>query len=213
MKEITNTHIAYRCPECTDAIFGFVGKYALRADMVRLRCDADDFALDIKSTKDGKVTVSAPCILCRQNHTYTLPESLLFEKDLITLPCPYSSTDIVFIGEREKISEALDRTAAELSAIVAGMEAEDIHDIQPSDMSEEEILPEPMLYDTLRFVLKSLEAEGAVDCPCHDGEYDLRFYENRVQAYCKKCGAAYTFNATSPALAEEYIALDELKLS
>ena len=213
MKNAITTHIAYRCPECTDAVFGFVGKYAIAADMLRLKCECDSFALDIKSTKDGKVTISVPCILCRQNHTYTISEGMLFDKDILTLPCPYSQTDIVFIGEREKISAELERTAAELSAIVSGMEAEDIRELQPEDMGEDEILPEPMLYDTLRFVLKSLEAEGAVDCPCHNGEYDLRFYENRVQAYCKKCGATYTFNATSPALAEEYVALDSIKLS
>lgn len=213
MKDIVKTHIAYRCPECTDAIFGFVGKYAIAADMLRLKCDCGKFSLDIKSERDGRVTLSVPCILCRQNHTYTLSESLLFEKDVLTLPCPYSQTDIVFIGEREKIATELERTAAELSAIVSGMEAEDIHELQPEDMREDEILPEPMLYDTLRFVLKNLEAEGAVECPCKKGEYDLRFYENKVQAYCKSCGATYTFNATSPSLAEEYIALDSLKLS
>ena len=213
MKDIIKTHIAYRCPECTDAIFGFVGKYAIAADMLRLRCECGNFSLDIKSAPDSRVSISVPCILCRQNHTYTISESMLFEKDILTLPCPYSQTDIVFIGEREKINSELERTAAELSAIVAGMEAEDIHELQPQDMNEEEILPEPMLYDTLRSVLKTLEAEGAVSCPCGDGEYDLRFFENRVQAYCKKCGATYTFNATTPSLAEEYVGLDELKLS
>ncbi len=212
MKDTIRTHIAYRCPECTDAIFGFVGKYAIEADMLRLKCGCGNFSLDIKAKESGKVTLNAPCILCRQNHTYTISENMLFEKDILTLPCPYSQTDIVFIGEREKIADELERTAAELSAIVSGMEVEDIHELQPEDMNEDEMLPEPMLYDTLRFVLKTLEAEGAVECPCKNGEYDLRFYENRVQAYCKKCGAAYTFNATSPSLAEEYISLDSLKL-
>lgn len=212
MQDHIKTHIAYRCPECTDAIFGFVGRYALRADMLRLKCDGDDFALEIKSLGNGKVNISAPCILCRQNHSYTVSDDLLFTKDILTLPCPYSSVDIVFIGEREKISEELDKSARELSMIVSSLEAEDVHELQPEDMREDEILPEPMLYDTLRFVLKNLEAEGAVDCPCHNGDYDLRFYENRVQAYCKSCGATYTFDATSPAIAEEYISLDSLTL-
>lgn len=213
MKDIIKTHIAYRCPECTDAIFGFVGKYAIAADMLRLRCDCADFSLDIKSAKDGRVTLSVPCILCRENHTYTLTESLFFERDILTLPCPYSSLDIVFIGERERISAELERTASELSGIVTALEAEDIRELQPESMNEDEILPEPMLYDTLRFVLKSLEAEGAVNCPCHDGDYDLRFFEDKVQAYCKRCGASFTFNATTPSMAEEYIGIDSINLS
>ena len=212
MQDLVKTHIAYRCPECTDAIFGFVGRYALRADMLRLKCDKDDFSLELKSAANGKVNISAPCILCRQNHNYTVSDELLFSKDILTLPCPYSSVDIVFIGDREKIAGEVDRTANELSMLVSSLEAEDVHDLQPEDMREDEILPEPMLYDTLRFVLKTLEAEEAVDCPCHNGDYDLRFYENKVQAYCKLCGATYTFNATSPAVAEEYISLDRLIL-
>ena len=212
MKDTVKTHIAYRCPECTDAIFGFVGRYALRADMLRLRCDRDEHSLELKATQEGKVQISAPCILCKQNHSYTVSEELLFSREILTFPCPYSSVDIVFIGEREKIADELDRTATELSMLVTSMEAEDVHDLQPEDMNEDEILPEPMLYDTLRFVLKNLESDGAVDCPCHEGDYDLRFYENRVQAYCKSCGATYTFNATSPSLAEEYLSLDSLTL-
>ena len=211
MKDTVKTHIAYRCPECTDAIFGFVGRYAQRADMLRLKCEKDDFALEIK-TGGGKVSLSAPCVLCRANHSYTVSEELFFSKDILTLPCPYSSVDIVFVGEREKIAEELDRTASELSMLVGSLEAEDIHELQPEYMTEDEILPEPALYDTLRFVLKSLEADGAVDCPCHSGSYDLRFFENKIQAYCGACGAAYTFNATTPALAEEYISLDKLTL-
>ena len=40
------------------------------------------------------------------------------------------------------------------------------------DMTEGEILPDPAVYDTLRFVVKDLEAEGKIDCPCHSGCYD-----------------------------------------
>ncbi|MBO7304000.1 MAG: hypothetical protein J6V09_02100 [Clostridia bacterium] len=31
-----NTHIAYRCPECGAVIYGFVGKFALAANLLRL---------------------------------------------------------------------------------------------------------------------------------------------------------------------------------
>lgn len=212
MTETVKTHIAYRCPECTDAIFGFAGKYALRADMVRLKCSCGKSALDIRAKDSSRVEISAPCILCKQNHTYTVSENLLFEREILTLPCPYSNTDIVFIGERERIADELDRTGEELSRLVAGLEAEDIRDLQPEDMNDDEILPDPAVYDTLRFVLKDLEAEGKVSCPCSSGEYDLRFTDTGIQAYCKRCGATYDFNAISPAVAEEYIGLSSLTL-
>ena len=213
MQERIKTHISYRCPECTDAIFGLVGKYALRADMLRLKCGKDDFSLDLRLSGNGKVNISAPCILCRQSHSFTISEELLFTKDILTLPCPYSSVGIVFIGDAEKISDELSRTASELSMLVSSFDAQSVHELQPEDMTEEEILPEPALYDLFRFALKNLEADGAVDCPCHSGDYDLRFFENKIQAYCKSCGAVYTFSATTPAVAEDYIiSLDSLTL-
>ena len=62
-------------------------------------------------------------------------------------------------------------------------------------------------------MLKDLEEEGRVKCLCNEGEYDLRFTDEGVQAYCDKCGATYTFKAKSVAIAEEYLDLNELKLS
>ena len=92
------------------------------------------------------------------------------------------------------------------------LEAEEIADIQPQDMTDEEILPDPAVYDTIRFIVKDLEAEGAVKCPCGDGEYDLRFVEGGIEVYCAKCGATYKFKAESAALAESYLDIDEITL-
>ena len=79
-------------------------------------------------------------------------------------------------------------------------------------MPEAEILPDPAVYDTLRFVLKDLEIEGKVKCPCGNGPYDLRFIEGGMQAYCESCGASSDFSAASPTMAEEYLDLRELIL-
>ena len=70
--------------------------------------------------------------------------------------------------------------------LMASLEAEELSDIQPQDMAETEILPDPAVYDTLRFILKDLEAEGKVQCPCGEGPYDLRFTQDGMQAYCER---------------------------
>ena len=63
-----NTHIAFRCPDCLSSIYGFVGKFALSANLLRLKCSCGNSALDINITNDKKIRVSVPCVFCKQNH-------------------------------------------------------------------------------------------------------------------------------------------------
>lgn len=205
-------NIAYRCPGCGSAVIGLVGKFALHANMLRLKCSCGDSqSLDI-TLKDGKVRLSVPCLFCRQNHSYVVSESLFFDKDRFLLNCPYSNMDIAFIGDEDTINQELSRTESELNMLMKNLEAEELSDIQPEDMPEAEILPDPAVYDTLRFVVKDLEAEGKVKCPCGKGPYDLRFTDIGLQVWCDSCGASYDFSATSPTMAEEYLDLDKIEL-
>ena len=209
----TQTHIAYRCPVCGDAIVGFVGRFALSAGMVRLKCACGESAIDLKVTNDQKVRLTVPCVFCKKSHNYTIAPSLLFERDSFLLNCPYSNMDIAFTGEKEKVDENLERTAEELRRLLRDLEAEELKDIQPTDLDEEDVLPDPTVYDALRFLVKDLEAEGKVDCPCHSGEYDLRFCPGGIQVFCEKCGAVHTFTLHSEHSHEDYLMLDEIKLS
>ena len=205
-------NIAYRCPGCGSAVIGIVGKFALHANMLRLKCSCkDEQSLDI-TLKDGKVRLSVPCLFCRQNHSYVVSESLFFDNDRFLLNCPYSNMDIAFIGDEDVVNQELSRTETELNMLMKNLEAEELSDIQPEDMPEAEILPDPAVYDTLRFVVKDLEAEGKLNCPCGEGPYDLRFTDSGMQVWCENCGASYDFNATSPTMAEEYLDLDEINL-
>ena len=206
-------NIAYRCPECASAIFGIVGRFALHANLLRLKCSCDKpSALDISITNDGKIRLSVPCLFCKQNHTYTVNESVFFDRDKFLLNCPYSGMDIAFIGTDEEIKEELARTEREIGQLLASLEAEDISDIQPRIPSEDEVLPDPAVYDTIRFIVKDLEDEGQIKCPCGEGPYDIRFCDEGMQVYCERCGATYTFYATTPTLSEEYLSIDKIEL-
>lgn len=206
-------NIAYRCSKCGVPTVGIIGKFALHANMLRLRCTCgEESSLDINITGDKKIRLSVPCLFCRQNHNYVVSESIFFDKDTFMLNCPYTGMDISFIGDEESVNKELSRTEGELARLLASFEAEELSDIQPEDMNESEILPDPAVYDTLRFVVKDLEADGKVHCPCSDGEYDLRFAPGGVEVYCVKCGGAYRFTATTPAIAEEYLSIDEIRL-
>lgn len=206
-------HIAYRCPDCGSAVVGLVGRFALSANMLRLRCSCgSESSLDISISGDNKIRLSVPCLFCRQNHSYVVSEGLFFEKDRFLLNCPYSGMDIAFIGDEDSVNGDIARTGDELAALLKNLEAEELSDIQPQDVNDAEVLPDPAVYDTLRFVVKDLEAEGKLHCPCGEGPYDIRFIDGGMQVWCETCGASFDFNATTPAIAEEYLSLDSITL-
>lgn len=211
--DMPKTHIAYRCPECGTVIYGFVGKFALSANLLRIKCSCGHSALDINVTNDGKIRLSVPCVFCKQNHNYVVSQSIFFGRDLFLLNCPYANMDICFMGEKEKIEKETERNANELTALLKNLEAESVKDIQPRDMDEDEILPDPQIYDTVRFLIKDLEDEGKIDCPCHRGDYDLRFVKDGIQVFCPDCGAEHIFNTEAVCASEEYLNIDSLTLS
>lgn len=212
-KNRTNTHIAYRCPRCATAVFGFVGKFALSANLLRLKCSCDTLPLDIGIVKDGKIRLSVPCLYCNQSHTFTVSQDIFFGRELFTLQCPYSSMDIAFTGEKDAIDSALSESEVQIRAMLDSLELEDITELQPVELDSSDILPDATAYDAIRFLVKELEADGRVHCPCNDGEYDLRFNERGIEAYCKKCGATYSFNLDSASAAEDFLGLDSIALS
>ena len=206
------TQIAYRCPECAVATVGFLGGLGAVSDMLRLKCSCGESALDIKKQSDGKIHLSVPCVYCRSNHSFVVSPSIMTRDDLTRFSCPYSGMGIAFIGDEDEISTEVDKSGEELSRIMTSLEAEDVSDIQPQDVAEDSMPPDPSIFDTLNFVVRDLEAEGKISCPCKNGNYDLRFTDDGMQVYCKNCGSSYDFYAKSVSVAEEYLTLDEIKL-
>lgn len=206
------THIAYRCPDCGTMVFGLVGQHALATGLLRLKCTCENSALDVTLTNDKKVRLSVPCTFCNDNHNFVLSQSIFFERDIFYLNCPYANMDIGFIGEKEKLDAAIVENTKALTKLIEDIGAETVKDIQPIDMDEDEILPDASVYDLIRFVVKDLEAEGKIDCPCHSGNYDLRFAPGGIQAYCGDCGATYLFTCESAAAAEDYLDISEIFL-
>ena len=122
-------HIAYRCPECGSSIIGLVGKFALSAKLLRLKCGCEgDFSLDINVTNDGKIRLSVPCLFCKQDHTYVITEGIFFDREKFLLNCPYSGQDIAFIGDEETVEKELKRTEKEIEQLLVGLEAEELSD-------------------------------------------------------------------------------------
>ena len=212
MNSKKNTQIAYRCPDCGVATLGLFGGLTKVSDMLRLRCECGGMSLDIQKLRDGKMHLSVPCVYCKTSHGYVLNENIGERDEVTSLSCPYANMDIAFIGDGEKIAPELDRTADELARVLVSLEAENLADIQPMDVDEDSVLPDPAVFDTINFLIRDLESTDGIKCPCGEGNYALRFCDEGIQVYCENCGAAYTFYARSNTSAEEYLSLDSIEL-
>lgn len=180
--------------------------------MLRLKCSCGESALDIKKQSDGKINLSVPCVYCKSNHSYVVSSEIMQRDEMTKFSCPYSGMGIAFIGDEAAVAKEVENSAEELSRIMVSLEAETVSEIQPQDVGEDSMPPDPSIYDTLNFVVRDLEAEGEVHCPCKSGPYDLRFTDDGMQVYCKSCGASYDFYARSVSVAEEYLDIDSITL-
>lgn len=206
------TRVAFRCPTCGDTVVGLVGRFALSADFLRLKCPCGESHLDIRMRRDKKIEFSVPCVFCKKNHSYVLSPSLVFDRELFLLNCPYANMDIAALGDTEEVEREMARTGQELSRLLTDLEAEGLSDIQPHDMNDDEILPDPQIYDTARFLIRELEADGAIDCPCHSGSYDLRFADGGIQVFCPDCGASHLLRMESTQMSTELVNIDSITL-
>ena len=213
MQNILRQQIAYRCPECATATLGFLGGLSRASDMLRLKCGCEKYALEIKPEGNSRVKISVPCIYCKDVHTYLISSDILTRSEPTRLACPSSHHDILFIANESDIQADLERSANELSLVLASFEADDVKDIQPADLGEADNPPDPAIYDVLNFVMRDLEDAGAIKCPCKNGPYNLRFTDDGAEIYCESCGASYEFKAKTGAMAETYLSIDSVTLS
>lgn len=206
-------HIAYRCPSCGTAVRGLLGSFAAKADLLKLKCPFGDSELSLSLSPDReRIRLSVPCLFCGQSHSYTVSRRVVLGGEPFLLNCPYTNMDICFLGDEGEVDGALKRAEGELGELLAEMGLESMRELQPIDLDSDEVLPDPQIYDVVRYVVKELEAEGAIDCPCHSGGYEIAMTDRGILVYCPACNASYLFETDSVAAAEEFLRIDRLTL-
>ena len=206
------TTVAYRCPHCGAGIMSAVGLFALTADMIKLKCTCGKSEMSVVYSKDGKVRLTVPCILCAKPHTFTLNSSLFFGKDLFTMSCPYSDINIACIGETNQVKAELARGELELLDLLeqSGVKSFD------SLKNDEESLTDPQILDVVMFVIHDLDAEGKIFCRCDPADngrqYDAEVLNEGVRVSCRKCGAERLIPTDSCLGAHAFLNADALHL-
>lgn len=210
--EPKHTTVAYRCPHCGAGVMSAVGAFTLSADMVKLKCDCKQSEMTLVYTKDGKVRMTVPCMVCTQPHHFTVNASLFYGKELFVLPCPYSDINLAFMGEINEVKAELARSEL---ALLDMMEKNGIEDLSGLH-GEEETLTDPQILDIVMFVIHDLDAEGKIFCKCdpHDNgrEYDAEVLDDGVRVSCRKCAASRLIPTDSHLSAHAFLNADALYL-
>ena len=210
--ESKQTTVAYRCPHCGAGIMSAVGLFALSADMVKLKCTCGNSEMTVVYSKDGKVRLTVPCLLCAKPHTYTLNSTLFFGKDLFSLQCPYTDMNIAFLGETNTVKAELAKNELELLDL---MEKSGLKDFDHFH-NDEEALPDPQVLEIVMFVINDLDAEGKIFCKCapedNGRQYDAEILNDGVKVTCRKCGASRLIPTDSRLGAHAFLNADALYL-
>lgn len=205
------THLAYRCPACGSGVIGIAGDFALAGGrMLKLRCPCGKSHMEVSDIGEGKLALTVPCLLCGTEHRYRIAASLFYGRELFLLNCAYSDLDVCFIGEEEKVSTALGKNEAQLKRLFADA---GIAALSANTEDRRTELPDVGVLDIIRFLVRELEADGAIDCPCHNGEYEFELCEDGVRVFCLNCGGEYLFPVNSEESAQAFLSCDRLTLT
>ena len=220
--EPKQTTVAYRCPHCGSGVLSAVGMFSLTADMMKLKCSCGKSELEIVYSKDGKVRLKVPCMICPSGHSYTVSRNIFFGRDIFVLPCPVSDINICFMGETDRVKFELSRTELQLLQI---LEDNGISSFEALH-GDEEILTDPQIAEIVLFVIHDLEAENKIYCKCNpapvgdekktdDGEerlYDVEILDDGIKVTCTECGSSRVIPTDSLLTAHAFLNCDALYL-
>lgn len=208
MKTDVTTKIAYRCPYCGCIISANVNMFML-AGGFKLECvECRKSALEMTLTKDKKIRLSVPCLVCPHPHPYTVSVDTFFSKDIFLLSCSFSGLDICFIGDEDKVEDEIDRT----ESIIMDLLADDRDDADAEQQSNMLVADTNVVREVM-FALDGLMADKKITCgECGSHSAKIVIDYDCVHVVCKVCGKEKVLNARNKFDASAAIDLDELIL-
>ena len=227
--ESKQTTVAYRCPHCGAGVLSAVGMFSLAADMVKLKCTCGHSEMELVYSKDGKIRIKVPCMICPSGHSYTVSKNIFFGRDVFVLPCPISDINIGFMGNIDHVKFELSRTELELLEI---LEENGVDSFSALHGEDDRMLSDPQIEEIVMFVIHDLEAENKIYCKCNpapvegehrcpsgceDGDqpervYDVEIVEDGIKVSCPECGCSRTIPTDGLLSAHAFLNADALYL-
>jgi hypothetical protein len=218
-----STTVAYRCPHCGGAVFSGVNMFMLTADMLKLKCTCGQSEMTVVSSAGDteRVRLSVPCMFCPKPHQFPLSRKLLFDKELFTLPCPYTDITICCVGEDNHVKAEMARSELELIRLLEENGITDLSMLRGEGEDADDALPadfptDPQVRDIVMFVIGDLDAEGKIKCHCPKGKehtFDVSIENDGVRVSCAGCGASRLIPTDSSLAAHAFLHSDFLDLT
>ncbi len=207
--EPKKTTLAYRCPSCGGVPTSVVGIFSLNAELFKLKCDCGESNMTVQKTNDGGFRLTVPCVSCPRPHDYLLSKNVFFNSDSFIIPCSLCGIDICFIGNEDKVSEAIKHSNDEIAKMLGDYAIEQIKS-KENDLN----LVDPQILEIVRFVIADLHDEGKIYCNCenNDGDIVVDIMNDFVSINCKKCGAKKIIPADSTIAAHDLLNIDSITL-
>ena len=208
------TTVAYRCPHCGTGVMSAVSLFALKGNMIRLKCTCGKSYMEIEPSAEQKLRLTVPCIICPKPHHFTVSEKIFFGGELFVLPCPYSDINIAVMGEINHVKAELARTELQLLDL---MEKSGIQSFSSLHEEAEERVTDPQVLEIVMFVIRDLDEEGKIYCRCPkdegaESEYDAEVLPEGVRVTCRRCGATKLIPTQSLLEAHDFLNCDTLTL-
>jgi hypothetical protein len=207
------TTVAYRCPSCGLSVMSMVGVFALSGDMMKLKCPCGESELVIAYTKDKKVRLTVPCLLCPKPHNHMISGTIFFGRDIFTLPCAFSGINMCFIGKQADVMKSMEETEAALIEMLGDAGTDNLDSIRDSNKAA---LTDPQIVDIVIFVIRDLESEGKIKCRCLRREnirYNVDVGESFIEVSCPQCEAFARFPTDSLIGATSFLQTESIELT
>ena len=203
-----STRIAYRCPYCGCIISADVNMFMLSGGFKMTCIECHKSTMDLSLTKDMKVRLSVPCLVCPHPHPYTVSSEIFFEKDIFLLSCSFSGLDICFIGDKDKVEDEIDRTESIIMDLLA-----DANDDEQAAVQSDMLVADTNVVREVLFALDELMKEKKIICSqCDSKAMKVVIDYDSVRVGCKVCGKEKVLPARNKFDASSAIDLEELKV-
>lgn len=168
---------AYICPICIESsitelnIFKFSGNKT-----VSLNCSDDDCresCVNISNYND-KYKLEIVCPICGESHTFNINKNAFWSRPLISLKCPVSGIDMLFIGNKSDVTKSIKKQ-------------QHIFDDMRMHSSEINLVLE------IIECINSFAEERRMYCECGCREIRATVTQNEIILTCPHCNNKRTF--------------------
>jgi len=167
----------------------FPGGVSASFECIGKNCDVHPVA--ISQTKD-KYKIMINCPFCGEIHDFSIGKAAFWAKDYMAFKCNMSNMDVLFIGDKKKIREELEKQ----EDMLEDMSEDLLEEFTKSGMLTPEI---EIIMDIVNEMYVKKE-ERAVFCQCGSENVDFEVEPGALRVFCKDCNEVDFFPLTQKTL-------------